>query len=215
MVVKSFVFNPFHENTYVIHTDRGEAMVIDPGCYTPAEESNLQSYLTEKGLVLQLVVNTHLHFDHLFGNRFLEETYGIHALAHQADLFLLETLEKQAAAIGFQLRRPKPILGGYLKEGDRIQLGEVVFEVLELPGHTPGGLAFYQPDYQWVFVGDALFAGSIGRTDLEGGSYEALIEGLRNKIGILPDETIVYSGHGPSTTVGREKRTNPYLQLFI
>jgi len=211
MIVKSFVFNPFHENTYVIHTDGGEAMVIDPGCYTPTEEFKLQSYLTEQGLTLRLVVNTHLHFDHIFGNSLLEETFGIHALAHQADLFLLETLEKQAAALGFQLRRPKPVLGGFLKEGDRLLLGNAAFKVLELPGHTPGGLAFYQPDYQWVFVGDSLFAGSIGRTDLEGGSYEALIQGIREKLWLLPDETVVYSGHGPSTTIGEEKRTNPYL----
>jgi len=211
MTIKSFVFNPFQENTYVVYVESGEAMVIDPGCFSVAEEQTLLKFITENSLTIKLVVNTHLHIDHVFGNGFLEKLFDIKALAHREDEFWLNGLEAQARMFGVPLRHAKPSIAHYISEGDILMLGDERFDVFEVPGHSPGSIALYNARQSCLFTGDVLFAGSIGRTDFTGGDHATLIREIHEKIMILPDNTLVYSGHGPSTTIGQEKSGNPFL----
>ncbi len=211
MHIKQFVFNPFQENTYIVYNDSLEAMVIDPGCYNSAEEGRIASFIKENNLNLKYVVNTHLHIDHVLGNYYFEINYGIKALAHQGDEFWLNGLSAQARMFGMELKTGNPALGGFLKEGDKISLGEDTFDVFETPGHSPGSIVFYNATSNVLFAGDLIFQGSIGRTDLTGGNFQDIIKSIQQKILVLPDETIVYSGHGPSTTIGHEKQYNPYF----
>jgi hydroxyacylglutathione hydrolase len=211
MIIKPFIVNPFRENTFVVSTDTGEAMVIDAGCYSPAEERALADYLTENGLTVKLLINTHLHIDHVLGLTFLNQLTGLRTQAHLADEFWLDQLESQARLFNMPLRYAYEPVGHYIKENDIIELGDEKFKVLEVPGHSPGSVAFYNEKQACIFVGDVLFAGSIGRTDFIGGDYNTLIGGIQQKLLVLPEETVVYSGHGPSTTIGREIETNPYL----
>jgi len=211
MKIKLFVFNPFQENTYLVYSNSGEAMIIDPGCSSPAEEERLLRFILDNKLTVSLVVNTHLHIDHVFGNSFLEKTFKIRALANKADEFWLDGLDGQARMFGISLRNGHPVLGGYINEGDRLFLGSDEFIVYEVPGHSPGSIVLYNASEGCVFAGDVLFENSIGRTDLAGGDFNTLISGIKKKLLVLPDETVVYSGHGPSTTIGHEKQFNPYL----
>ena len=211
MHIKSFQFNPFQENTYVLSDDTGEAVIIDCGCLSSNEDERLTLYLTTEKLHVKHVLNTHLHLDHSFGNYMVAHTLGVLPEAHRADEFLIGQLIAQSQAFGIQgVIREQP-LGGYLQEGDVISFGRTQLEVLHVPGHSPGSLCFYCRAENVIFVGDVLFAGSIGRTDLPKGNYAELITGIQRKLLVLPDETIVYSGHGPATTIGNERVNNPYL----
>jgi glyoxylase-like metal-dependent hydrolase (beta-lactamase superfamily II) len=212
MKTKLFVFSPFQENTYLLISEDNECILIDPGCFDEEEQERLKAYLEENKLVLKRVLNTHLHIDHAFGNSFLFHQYGIKAEANQADEFLLERVKQQALAFGLGDVDDATPLGNYLNEGDKIKLGDIELEVLHVPGHSPGSLVYYAPKNGCVFVGDVLFQGSIGRTDLPGGNYDELISNIRSKLLTLPDETTVYSGHGPRTTIRDEKRYNPFLK---
>jgi hydroxyacylglutathione hydrolase len=211
MKIKQFVFNPFMENTYLVYNESGETMVVDPGCSNSAEEDRISNFIKENNLFVKLVVNTHLHIDHVFGNVFFEKKYGIKTLANLADEFWLDNLDLQARMFGVSAAKEKPSIGGYLNEGDVINLGTETFFVFEVPGHSPGSIVFYNSLQGCIFSGDVLFEGSIGRADLKGGDYESLINGIQKKLLVLPDETIVYCGHGGSTTIGHEKQYNPYL----
>lgn len=211
MHIKQFVFNPFQENTYIVYNDSLEAMVIDPGCFNSVEEGRIVTFIKENNLKIKYVINTHLHIDHVLGNYFFEINYGIRALAHQGDEFWLNGLSAQARMFGMDLKAGNPTLGGFLKDGDKISLGEDNFEVFETPGHSPGGIVIYNAASNVLFAGDLIFQGSIGRTDLAGGNYHDIIKSIQQKIFVLPDETVVYSGHGPSTTIGHEKQYNPYI----
>ena len=211
MHIKSFQFNPFQENTYVLSDDTGEAVIIDCGCLSSNEDERLTLYLTTEKLHVKHVLNTHLHLDHSFGNYMVAHTLGVLPEAHRADEFLIGQLIAQSQAFGIQgVIREQP-LGGYLQEGDVISFGRTQLEVLHVPGHSPGSICFYCRAENLIFVGDVLFAGSIGRTDLPKGNYAELIAGIQRKLLVLPDETIVYSGHGPATTIGNERVNNPYL----
>lgn len=213
MEIKKFIFNPFQENTYLVINQVKECLIIDPGCLEQREKEELANYITENGLMLKRVINTHLHLDHAFGCYFLNKKFGIATEASQKDEPLLERIRDYAAAFGLEPNFVEPSrLGGYLKYGDIIKLGEVELEVLENPGHSMGGLLFYERKEGIVFVGDSIFKGSIGRTDLPGGDYQQLIDNLRKNILSLPKETILYPGHGPSTTVDWERCHNSYLQ---
>lgn len=209
--IKTFTFNPIQENTYVVSDETGEAVVIDAGCYFPQEKEALKNYLESEDLTLKLVLNTHLHFDHQFGNRFLFETYGLRPHAHPEDEFLLEKVVTGASIYGFPVTENAMPVGHYLNEGDRITFGKTTFECIHVPGHCPGHLVFHDVENKVLFAGDVLFRGSVGRTDLERGNHSQLITGITEKLLILPDDTRVYSGHGPSTTIGDEKQFNPYL----
>jgi len=211
MQIQQFTFNPFQENTYIVYNDEKEAMIIDPGCYTEDEETKLHHFIVSNGLNIKLLVNTHLHIDHVLGNAFVEKTYHVKAHANSRDEFWLKGLEGQARMFGLSLRYPSTILENYIQEGDKLHLGSEIFDIFQVPGHSPGSIILYNAKNHLVFVGDVLFHGGIGRSDLQGGNYRSLIEGIQDKLLTLPENTVVYSGHGPSTTIGREKANNPFL----
>lgn len=211
MKIKIFTFNPIQENTYVVHDETSEAIVIDAGCYYDNEKQQLQSYINNNGLKLKRVINTHLHFDHQFGNKFLFDTYGIAPEAHKEDEFLLERVVAKAMIFGLPIQEDAQTIGSYIEENQEIKFGNTTLKSIHVPGHCPGHLAFYAEKEKVLFAGDVLFRGSIGRTDLERGDYATLIKNITEKLLILPDETVVYPGHGPSTTIGAEKTSNPYL----
>jgi hydroxyacylglutathione hydrolase len=211
MNIQQFTFNPFQENTYIIYSEKGDALIIDPGCYDPNEEEVLKSFISSKNLTVKFLINTHLHIDHVFGNAFIEETYNVKTIANQGDEYWLKGLEAQARMFGLKLRHSSTSIGQNIEEGEQIILGSEIFDIFHVPGHSPGSIVLYNAKNNCVFVGDVLFEGSIGRTDLQGGNYQLLIEGIQKKLLTLPDETIVYCGHGPSTTIGNEKSNNPYI----
>jgi len=160
---------------------------------------------------LKRVINTHLHFDHQFGNKFLFDTYGILPEAGKADEYLLDDVVAHVRSFGLDIKEEAQPLGGYLTENQVIKFGNTSFVIYQVPGHSPGSVAFYDEKDGILFAGDVLFRGSIGRTDLPQGDYATLIESITNKLLTLPDSTVVYSGHGPSTTIGFEKKNNPFL----
>lgn len=208
--VKAFVFNPIQENTYVLHNDSGEAAIIDPGCYFPEEQDELKGYITQMGLKPVLLLNTHCHLDHVFGNKFVAETWGLTLHLHPNE----ETLLAYAPTSGLMYNIPFDNYKGdfvFLKEGEKIRLGADELDILFTPGHSPGSVSFYNREQGFVIGGDVLFRGSIGRSDLPGGDHDTLIESIRTQLLVLPDETKVYSGHGPVTTVGEERESNPWL----
>ncbi|HBG39945.1 MAG TPA: MBL fold hydrolase [Porphyromonadaceae bacterium] len=214
MKIKTFEFNPLSVNTYVLSDETRECVVIDAACFYPDEKEMLLNYLIDNDLIVKRLINTHLHFDHLFGVNFLASHFGLPLDYHPADEFLLEDIPGQLRLFGFQgfsddLTPPK---GLYLYENDTVTFGRQQLRVWEVPGHSPGSIVFYSAEDGALFSGDALFRASIGRTDLARGDYEQLIDGIKKKLFVLPDETIVYPGHGPSTTIGFERRNNPFLQ---
>jgi len=212
MQIHKFTFNPFQENTYIVYNDEKNALIIDPGCFTEKEEEHLCEFITSNNLTVKLIVNTHLHIDHAYGNAFVEKTFHIKASANHEDEFWLNGMEGQARMFGVTLRHTTPSLGNYIQEGDKLLLDTDIFNVLQVPGHSPGSIALYNAKNSCIFVGDTLFEGSIGRTDLQGGNYQILIDGIQNKLLTLPENTVVYRGHGPSTTIGQEKKHNPFIQ---
>ena len=212
MIIKTFIFNPLQENTYlVIDQASNECMIIDAGMLFDQEKQQIAAYLQDNNLQLKYVVNTHLHLDHCFGNGFLYNTFGVKPLAHADDEDLLRFMNAHAAAFGVPFNEEPQPLGGYLSEGDTLQLGNETFEVLHIPGHSKGGIVFYNAAQGVLFSGDSLFNMSIGRTDLPGGDYATLINALTQKVMTLPDATVVYPGHGPTTTIEQEKMYNDYL----
>lgn len=211
MQIKQFEFNPLGENTYVLYDDSRECVVIDPGCFFPDEKAQLTEFIDEHDLTVKHLINTHLHFDHIFGSAFVEQTYGIRTEAHPADEFMLDGLAQRMQMFGFRGEVTPPTIGRYLHEGDSILFGSQTLDILEVPGHSPGSIAFYNAPKGCIIVGDALFRGSIGRTDLEGGNHQQLLDAIRTKLFTLPPETVVYSGHGPATTIGFEMQHNPFF----
>lgn len=212
MIIKTFIFNPLQENTYlVIDQASNECMIIDAGMLFDQEKQQIAAYLQDNNLQLKYVVNTHLHLDHCFGNGFLYNTFGVKPLAHADDEDLLRFMNAHAAAFGVPFNEEPQPLGGYLSEGDTLQLGNETFEVLHIPGHSKGGIVFYNAAQGVLFSGDSLFNMSIGRTDLPGGDYATLINALTQKVMTLPHATVVYPGHGPTTTIEQEKMYNAYL----
>lgn len=210
--VLSFTFNPFQENTYVVYeTESLAAIIFDPGCLSGQEEQQLATAIAELGLRPTKLINTHCHLDHVFGNSFVAETYGLELGIHPLEQQLLERSPAIGQAYGLPPMKPSPAPAYFLEEGEQIHLGEAVFDILLTPGHSPGSLCFYNAKEAYCIAGDVLFQGSIGRTDLPGGDYDTLIGSILAKLMRLPDETIVYSGHGPSTTIGEERRSNPFL----
>ena len=212
MQVKHFVFNPFGVNAYVLSNDTGDSILIDPSASNERERSALAAYIKDAGLKVCRVLNTHLHLDHVLGNAFVERTFGVKAEAHEADTFLLDLQAEQGRMFGLPFDDPAPKLGGYLVDGDVVEVPGIRLRVIHVPGHSPGGLAFYcestgsgDEDVPALFSGDILFAGSRGRSDLFGGDEDALVSGIKSKILTLPGDTVVLPGHGPFTTVADEK----------
>jgi glyoxylase-like metal-dependent hydrolase (beta-lactamase superfamily II) len=209
--VKVFMFNPVQENTYILHNGHSHCIIIDPGCYFDEEKDQLRDFIDKSGLVPLALLNTHCHLDHVFGNKFIHETYGLILQLHEKEKPVLDI----AAASGLMWNLPFDNYGGeliYFKEGDKILMDEDELEILFTPGHSPGSVSFYSPEDGFVISGDVLFNLSVGRTDLPGGSFDVLTSSIRAQLYTLPDETIVYSGHGPSTTIGFEKENNPFVK---
>lgn len=211
MKIKKFEFNNFPVNSYLLYDETGRAALIDCGCIYPEEQAALTRFIRENNLTLTNLLCTHLHLDHILGNPFIRHTYGLEPEAHPADITGLPTPEQQAAAFGMRLPDASVPVGRELKEGEVIRFGNTTLSVIHVPGHSPGSVVFYNAKNKAAFAGDVLFYGSIGRSDLWGGDQEELIEGIKDKLFRLPDETVVYPGHGPETTIGFEKQHNPFL----
>ncbi len=203
-------FNPFQENTYVVH-DGGEAVLIDPGCWNTGEETTLARSLDDAGLTPVKLVLTHAHIDHVLGNAAMHRRYGLRPWMHRNDLPLLEAAPRQGHVYGIPCE-PSPEPEGFLDEGDTVELSGGRMEVLFVPGHAPGHIVLHCREQGFVIGGDVLFRESIGRTDLPGGDTDTLLHHIREKLFTLPDDTVVYPGHGPETTIGHEKRANPFLR---
>lgn len=205
MQIETLVVGQLQVNCFIVACDKTrEALVVDPG----DEAERILQRLLAHGLQLKLIVNTHGHFDHIGGNRLLVEQTGADLLIHQADLPVLRRAREHAALYGMSVT-PSPEPARLLAGGEILAVGELRLQVLHTPGHSPGGICLLGDGH--LFVGDTLFAGSVGRTDLPGGDHDTLVDGIRRQLLVLPDETIVHPGHGPDTTIGREKRVNPFL----
>jgi hydroxyacylglutathione hydrolase len=214
MIVSGFTFNAFAENTYLLTDASGACAIVDPGCSDTDEQQALQQYIQDENLRVELLLNTHCHIDHVFGNRFVLDTWpGTPFLMHEADLPTLRMAPASAARFGLSLAfQPSPEPTGFLTPGQPLRFGETELEVRFTPGHAPGHVVFYHPPTKTVLGGDVLFRGSIGRTDLPGGDTDTLLRSIREQLFTLPDDTIVYPGHGPATTIGVERVSNPFLR---
>ena len=219
LTVKTFTFNPVQENTYVLYNEKKECCIIDPGCYFSEERDRLKTDIEKTGLKPILLLNTHCHLDHIFGNKFVHETWGLDLHLHEKEQPVLDA----GPASGLRWQLPFENYEGpliYIKEGINIKLGDDELEIFFTPGHSPGSVSFYHPPDPvdaaagFVIGGDTLFNGSIGRTDLPGADYDTLINSIQTKLFTLPDDTKVYSGHGPVTTIGFEKMNNPFVKLY-
>ena len=208
--IKAFTFSPISENTYVLYNDAGKAIIVDPGCYFPAEEETLKNCLIDNGLTPVYLLNTHCHLDHVFGNKWVHETYGLELYLHPNEAPMLELAPVSGERWGLPFQNYTGPLH-FLNDGDTVILDDLEIQVILAPGHSPGSICFYMPEQGDLIGGDVLFRGSIGRTDLPGGDSETLLTSIREKLWVLPDETVVYSGHGIKTTIGYEKRNNPFL----
>ncbi|MGQ1784348.1 MULTISPECIES: MBL fold metallo-hydrolase [unclassified Saccharicrinis] len=209
--IHPLTYNPWQENTYIIAAENGDCIIVDPGCLTDEEQQHLVSYLEDNHLKPVRLLNTHLHLDHVFGNRFVCEHFKLGAEAHQGDEFWIEQTVPYATQMGFAIKENPPALKGYLQHAQVIEFGGSTIKMLHIPGHSPGGVALYMENENTVIAGDVLFRESIGRADLPGGDFDTLISGIKTHLLTLPDETVVYPGHGPSTTIGHEKKHNQFL----
>lgn len=211
--VKGFTFNPVQENTYILYNDESECCIIDPGCYFEEEKEELRNYVQKTGLKPVLLLNTHCHLDHVFGNKFVHDTWGLPLHLHENEKQVLDF----APASGLMWQMPVENYEGeliYIKKGETLKLGREELKILFTPGHSPGSICFYDERDGFVIGGDVLFNGSIGRTDLPGGDFKTLFNSIQTQLFILPDETKVYPGHGPMTTIGFEKMNNPFVKIF-
>ena len=212
MQVAVFQFSLFGINTYLIFDPESkECIIVDPGMTTREEEEAIENFISLKGLTLTQVVNTHLHIDHVAGIPYLRKKYGVPVLAHEGDKFLGENIAEQARMFGLDLNIGELEITQYLKAGDKIKIWKGELDVISVPGHSKGSIALYDKDSKFLISGDALFQGSIGRTDLPGGNYRELIDSIETNLLSLPDDTVVLPGHGNSSTIGEEKKSNPFL----
>ncbi len=209
--VKYFTFSPIQENTYVLYNELGKAIIIDTGCYFSAEQEKLKKFLEDTGLIPERLLNTHCHLDHVFGNRWVHETWGLELWLHPDEERMLSLAPLSGEKWGLPFDNYQGPLH-FLQHGDLVVLGEDELKVILTPGHSPGSISFYCEKQQFLIAGDVLFRESIGRTDLPGGDHQTLLNSIREQLFVLPDEVVVYPGHGMPTTIGHEKRNNPFLQ---
>ena len=210
--VKKFTFNPFLENTYVVTDEFKNAVIIDPGCYYKAEQNELDSYVLKNNLKLKSILHTHSHLDHMFGTAYLADKYNLDLWICKEDLVTYQSYEKVCEVYGVPITFSPNPTPKFFDLKQLIQIDGIKFEILFVPGHSPGHVAFYNKENNFLINGDCLFENSIGRTDLPGGNHQQLIDSIKNEIFILPDETLVYCGHGNETTIKAEKSSNPFLR---
>ncbi len=209
ITLKKMIFNPVQVNTFILHDETKKCIIIDAGCFSEYEQQTLTDYLVQNNLELEKILITHAHFDHILGNKFLASKYKVPLWGHKDDEKLIKNLVPYAASFGFKV--PESVLiDNYLNEGDEIFFGNSLLKVLHVPGHSAGSLVFYCAEASFAIVGDVLFKGSIGRTDLVDGNLDLLLSGIVKKLYTLPDDTDIYPGHGPATDIGYEKIHNPF-----
>lgn len=210
--IRTFVFNPLQENTYVVNDDTGECVIIDCGAYYDEERDAITHYIDSNGLRPIHLLSTHGHFDHNFGNDTIYNAYGLKVEIAEEDNSLVSDLSGQfESIIGMPLKREYPAVGRFFGKDETIRFGRHALKVLPTPGHSPGSVVFYCEQEKVAFTGDTLFRMSVGRTDLEGGSYKQLTNSLLEVLAKLPADTVVYCGHGPKTTIADELQYNPYM----
>ena len=205
-----FTFNPFSENSYILSDETGECVIIDPGCSNSSEEQELAGFIAENGLKPVKLWNTHCHVDHVFGNYFVSEKWKLGLEMHELDVPVLDSFAKVCQMYGFQ-GGPQPQPKHFFQDGEVVTFGKSSLKILFTPGHSPGSVCFYNEAQKFVIGGDVLFRTSIGRTDLPGGDFPTLEKSIRTKLYTLPDDVIVYPGHGPETSVGFEKKHNSFV----
>ncbi|HEY0668541.1 MAG TPA: MBL fold metallo-hydrolase [Sphingobacteriaceae bacterium] len=208
--IKSFVCSPYQENTYILYDETHECVIIDPGMYNTSEQNSLASFIKENKLKPVLLLNTHCHIDHVLGNKFVCDNYNLLPQFHEGELPLLTAVPSYAPQMGMNYE-VSPLPEKFLQASGSIEFGNNRLEIIFAPGHSPAHLCFLSEEDNFLIGGDVLFYQSIGRTDLPGGNYATLLKSIREKLFILPDECVVYPGHGPSTTIGFEKQNNPFL----
>lgn len=213
MKIARFEFSLFGINTYVVWDPATKACaIVDPGMIDNTERNALKNFIERENLKVEHIINTHMHVDHAIGDSFCVNQWGAPVAANRADNILAERLIEQALSFHLREEVENVSVNTYLEDGDTVEIGEGRLHVLAVPGHSPGGIALYDKEDGFVIVGDSLFQGSIGRTDLLGGDYDTLVHAVKEKLLTLPDDTVVYPGHGPATTIGRERLSNPYLR---
>lgn len=210
MHIKSFCFNPFSENTYILYNDALDGIVIDPGCSNTSERMELKNFISDSGISLKRLLLTHAHIDHILGLAFIYEQYGLQAELHFGEVAVYESAEFIAKMYGVAYEKTK-YSTNYLVDNQLINLGNDVLKCILTPGHSPASLCFYHTEKNFVIAGDVLFEGSIGRTDLPGGNFDTLITSIKSRLYPLGNQVMVYPGHGGATTIGQEKLTNPFL----
>lgn len=208
--IQMFTFSPVQENTYLLWNEKGNALIIDPGCYFTAEQETLQRFIEQKKLKPVQLLNTHCHLDHVFGNKWVADTYKLQLFLHPKEEQVLQVAPASGLMWGMSFDNYKGPLH-FLNHGDIVNLDGNQLQVIFVPGHSPGHICFYCKAQNFLIGGDVLFLESIGRTDLPGGNHQQLLNSINEQLFVLPDETIVYPGHGPKTTIGHEKKYNPYL----
>ena len=212
MEIKTFTFNQFLENTIIVSDSTNECIIIDPGCYNDEEKKILENYITKNNLNPVKLINTHCHIDHILGNNFVSRNWGIDLEINEKDLDLLNNADQIAKIYGFTNYERSPMPKKFINEDDIINFGISELKVIFTPGHAPGHISLYSEKDNLIISGDVIFQNSIGRTDLPGGDFNTLINSIKNKILSLDDNVIIYCGHGPNTTVGNERRQNPFLK---
>ena len=209
--IKKFTFNPFQENTYIAYDETKECIIVDPGCYDENENSILKTFIEQENLKPVALVNTHCHLDHIFGNKFVADTYNLSPVMHKLDLPMLEYAPMAASKYGVHLGEI-PEVTNFIEEGDVVKFGNSEFEIIFTPGHAPGHVCLVNKKENITLSADVLFHLSIGRTDLPMGDHETLLSSIREKLFTLDPEMVIYPGHGPKTTIGFEKANNPFLK---
>lgn len=208
--IHSFTFNPIQENMYLLFDESKDCVIIDPGCYDDTERTILSEFIAQNGLKPVKLLNTHCHLDHIFGNGYVAKKYNLKLEFNKNDMRVFDAFQLTCDLYGMSCD-PSPQPSVFLEEGDVIEFGNSKLEILFTPGHSPGSITFYNREEKFMIAGDVLFNGSIGRTDLPGGDHETLINNIKTKLFPLGDDFKVYSGHGPVTTIGFEKKHNPFL----
>jgi glyoxylase-like metal-dependent hydrolase (beta-lactamase superfamily II) len=209
--IEKFVFNTFMVNTWLLYNETGEGIIVDAACYGSEEENMLRDFIAENNLKLVRNLNTHCHIDHVLGNAFIAQSYGIYPEYHKNSTPFFQTLKEFGSSFGFDIDHIPPPRR-FLEDDEMIHWGNSSLKVMFTPGHAEGSVCFYNEDQGFVITGDVLFKDTIGRTDLPSGNFEQLMKSIKTRLFTLPGDTVVYPGHGPETTIGYERENNPFVR---